>query len=172
VRQAYLYWSRTTKQIRTSGLHTGSDVPWSTLEAVPNIGSLYAHSTVCSPGPTYLSLQRQQGEPFTYSTALAEGKYTLLTIATGADVRVQQMLMPQTSNVFIANDTWAHPSLTDPANNPAPVLRSIGVSATQASVEGCLREACGLDRPAGRYVAQRAIGYIVCLRLQAARLAG
>jgi hypothetical protein len=95
------------------GLHTGSDVPWSTLKAVPDTASLYAHSTVCSPGPAYVSFKRQQGEPFTYSTAFTEGEYTLITIATGMEVRVQQMSLPQTRATIFVKDTWAHPSLTD-----------------------------------------------------------
>lgn len=93
------------------GLHQDTSIPWSSLQAVPGLSSLYSYSTVRSPGPVYFSLQRPQGEPFTYSTTFIEGKYTLITIATGTEVRVQQISLPQTSIAY--NDGWAHPDLTD-----------------------------------------------------------
>jgi hypothetical protein len=93
------------------GLHQDASIPWSSLQVVPGLQSLYSYSTVCSPGSAFFSLQRKQGEPFTYSTTFTDGKYTLITIATGADVRVQQISLPQTS--VASNDGWAHPVLTD-----------------------------------------------------------
>lgn len=95
------------------GLHPGTAVPWFTVQAVSGLASLYAYPTVCRPGPAYVSFQRRQGEPFTYSTAFTEGKCTLITIATGTDIRVQQISLPQTSTTIVPDDTWAHPSLTD-----------------------------------------------------------
>ncbi len=93
------------------GLHQDTLIPWSSLQLVPGLQSLYSYSTVCSPGSAFFSLQRKQGEPFTYSTTFTNGRYTLITIATGANVRVQQISLPQTS--VTSNDGWAHPDLTD-----------------------------------------------------------
>lgn len=95
------------------GVHSGVEVPWAPLAKAPNTASLFSQTSLCLPGPGYVSIQRQHGEPFTYSTTFTAGEYTLITVAAGTEIRVQQISLPQTEANFVTGDSWAHPSLTD-----------------------------------------------------------